>query len=97
MPIHRRLPKRGFNNIFRTEYQIVNLADIMKTDKIDKGNIINLDSLIRSGLVRNKKLPVKILGNGNLDIPLTIEARKFSASAEKKIIDAGGKTIILDK
>ncbi len=97
MPIHRRLPKRGFNNIFRTPFVVVNLFDIEKNNKIDKSGVINLAKLIECGLVKNDKFPVKILGNGTITNPLTIEANKFSASAEKKIIDAGGKATLVEK
>ncbi len=97
MPIHRRLPKRGFINIFRQEYAIVNLGDIVKCNSLDRAQVINLELLIESGLVRNDKLPLKVLGDGTIEEPLTIEAQKFSASAEKKIIASGGKTIIVNK
>lgn len=97
MPIHRRLPKRGFNNIFRIPYAIVNLEDIEKSKKIDKTNVITVEKLIESGLIKNDKYPVKILGNGTITSPLTIEANKFSSSAEKKITDAGGKATLIEK
>ena len=95
MPIHRRLPKRGFNNIFRQEYSIVNISDILSCKKIDLDKPIDAEILVESGLIRNIKHPVKILGDGTLDKALTIEANKFSASAEKKISDAGGKATII--
>ena len=97
MPIHRRLPKRGFKNIFRQEYSIVNIADIVKSKKLDKSKPIDVDALLDSGLVRNEKRPVKILGNGTISDAITIEAHKFSASAEKKITDAGGKPVSILK
>lgn len=97
MPIHRRLPKRGFKNIFRQAYSIVNIADIVKNEKLDKSKPIDIDTLLDSGLVRNEKRPVKILGNGSLSEPITIEAHKFSASAEKKITEAGGKPVAILK
>lgn len=96
MPIHRRLPKRGFRNIFRKEYAIVNLADIVNCKKIDTAQPINAAVLANSGLIRNEKLPVKVLGDGTLEAALTIEAHKFSASAEKKIQEAGGTATVLD-
>ncbi len=95
MPIHRRLPKRGFNNIFRKEYAIVNLGDIVTCKKIDQSQPITVAVLAESGLIRNQKLPVKVLGEGTLEAALTIEAQKFSASAEKKIQDAGGKATVI--
>ena len=95
MPLHRRLPKRGFKNIFRKEYVIVNLADIVSNKKIDQSQPITVSVLKESGLIKNQKLPVKILGEGTLETALTIEVQKFSASAEKKIQDAGGKATVI--
>jgi large subunit ribosomal protein L15 len=95
MPIHRRLPKRGFKNIFRKEYAIVNLNDILHCKKIDQSQPITVAVLAESGLIRNQKLPVKILGDGTLETALSIEAQKFSASAERKIQDAGGKATVI--
>jgi large subunit ribosomal protein L15 len=95
MPIHRRLPKRGFKNIFRKEYLIVNLDDILNCQKIDQDKPITATVLVESGLIKNQKLPVKILGDGTLDKALTIEAQKFSASAAKKIQDAGGTATVI--
>ncbi|MCP4750250.1 MAG: 50S ribosomal protein L15 [Proteobacteria bacterium] len=97
MPIHRRLPKRGFKNIFRQEYSIVNLGDIVECKKIDRSGVVNIESLIKAGLVRNDKLPLKILGDGTVEGALTIEAQKFSASAEKKILDSGGTATVVKK
>ena len=94
MPIHRRLPKRGFNNIFRKEVAVVNLADIVGCKKIDLSQPITVAVLIECGLIKNQKLPVKVLGDGTLETALTIEAQKFSASAEKKIQEAGGTVTV---
>jgi large subunit ribosomal protein L15 len=90
MPLHRRLPKRGFTNIFRQEYNIVNLeklADLGETT-------INPDVLRKAGVISTKK-PVKILGDGVLKSALTIYAHKFSKSAQDKITKAGGKFEVL--
>ncbi|MEM1248034.1 MAG: 50S ribosomal protein L15 [Acidobacteriota bacterium] len=84
MPLIRRVPKRGFTNIFRVEYSVVNVRDL---DKFE-GSVSPADLLSR-GLVR-KGRPVKILGNGDLTKALKVQANKFSASARKKIEDAGG-------
>jgi large subunit ribosomal protein L15 len=96
MPIHRRLPKRGFKNIFRKEYAIVNLADIVNREKIDKSKPIDIGVLIENGLVKNDRLPLKVLGNGTISVALTVEAQKFSVAAERKIVEAGG-TITVKK
>jgi len=89
MPLHRRLPKRGFTNIFRQEFNIVNL------EKLDGlGDTINPDVLRKAGVISTKK-PVKILGDGELKSAITVQAHKFSKSAQEKITKAGGKFEVL--
>jgi len=89
MPLHRRVPKRGFRNPFRVEYAVVNLD--MLGDVFDAGSEVTPDVLRQRGLVREaQSVPVKILGRGELAKQLTIRAHKFSGSAVKKITDAGG-------
>jgi large subunit ribosomal protein L15 len=92
MPLHRRLPKRGFVNIFREEYAVVNLSDLANVGE----NNITPDVLRRRGLVSGKNKRVKILGDGELTLALTVQAHKFSKSAEEKIRNAGGKTEIIE-
>ena len=87
MPLIRRLPKRGFFNIFRTSYEIVNLSDI--TGRGLEGDITP-DVLKTSGLIKNSNLRVKILGTGELEKAITIRAHAFSKSAREKIEKAGG-------
>jgi large subunit ribosomal protein L15 len=87
MPLHRRLPKRGFTNIFRTEYTVVNLERIAELDVKE----IGLDDYKKLGLSSNKKSLIKVLGSGELTKALTIHAHKFSKSAAEKIEKAGGK------
>jgi large subunit ribosomal protein L15 len=91
MPLHRRLPKRGFTNIFRTEYTVVNL------DRIAGLNVseIALEDYKKLGLASSKKALIKILGSGELTSAITIHAHKFSKSASEKIEKAGGKAIVL--
>ena len=88
MPLQRRVPKVGFTNIFRVEYQVVNVRDLEKAE----GKEITLDTLIASGLVRNMNKPVKILGTGELTEAYNVSANAFSKSAVEKIEAAGGKT-----
>ena len=88
MPLQRRVPKVGFTNIFRVEYQVVNVRDLERAG--DKE--ITLDTLIASGLVRNMNKPVKILGTGELTEAYDVSANAFSKSAVEKIEAAGGKT-----
>ena len=90
MPLHRRLPKRGFTNIFRTEYAVVNLEQLAGLAE----DSITVEALRKHGLVRGR-LPVKVLGQGELSRPITVQAHKFSRSAEEKITKAGGKAELL--
>ena len=85
MPLIRRVPKRGFTNIFRTEYTVVNLSDLAGLD----GDRVTPESLLEAGLVR-RGMPVKVLGDGELDRGMTVVAHKFSKSARQKIEAAGG-------
>ncbi len=91
MPLHRRLPKRGFTNIFRTEYTVLNLDRLAEL----KVKEIGLDDYKKLGLVSNKKALIKILGSGELKSALTIQAHKFSKSAIEKIEKAGGKAVVI--
>jgi large subunit ribosomal protein L15 len=93
MPLHRRLPKRGFNNIFRTEYTVINLTRIASVAAEKNVSTIALEDYPKLGLVSSKKELVKILGNGELTVAITITAHKFSKSAQEKIEKAGGKAI----
>ena len=90
MPLHRRLPKRGFNNIFRTEYTVVNLDRIAALEVKE----IGLDDYPRLGLASSKKALIKVLGSGDLKSAITIHAHKFSKSAVEKIQKAGGKALV---
>jgi len=90
MPLHRRLPKRGFTNIFRVEYTVVNLARIADLGVTE----IAIDDYKKLGLSGSKKALIKILGNGDLTTAITITAHKFSKTAAKKIEKAGGKALV---
>jgi large subunit ribosomal protein L15 len=94
MPLHRRLPKRGFTNIFRTEYAIVNLDRIIDRLAGLKVAEIGLDDYSKLGLVASKKSLIKVLGSGELKMAITIHAHKFSKSAAEKIEKAGGKAVV---
>ena len=95
MPLHRRLPKRGFTNIFRTEYTVVNLDRL--TERIAELNLseIGIDDYLKLGLASSKRALIKILGSGELTSALTVHAHKFSKSAVEKIEKAGGKAVML--
>jgi large subunit ribosomal protein L15 len=91
MPLHRRLPKRGFTNIFRTEYTVINLsriADLKETE-------LTLEKLSELGLLKKKHELVKVLGTGELTSAVTVHAHKFSKSAQEKIEKAGGKVVVI--
>lgn len=91
MPLHRRLPKRGFANVFRTEYAIVSLERLARLGELT----INPDVLRRAGVVKGKA-PIKILGDGELSQALTVQAHKFSKSAQEKITKAGGRFEVVE-
>jgi large subunit ribosomal protein L15 len=90
MPLHRRLPKRGFTNIFRTEYTIINLEKLAGLGE----TTITPDVLRKAGVVKGKDR-IKVLGDGELKSALTVQAHKFSKSAQEKITEAGGKFEVL--
>jgi large subunit ribosomal protein L15 len=91
MPLHRRVPKRGFNNaMFRTEYAVVNLDQL--DAQFDSGSTVSPDALRATGLIRGGKgLPIKVLGRGEITKALTVQAHKFSGKAAEKLAAAGGK------
>ncbi len=91
MPLHRRLPKRGFTNIFKTEYEVVNLDRLAGLGESE----ITPEVLRKRGVVSSKKSLVKVLGTGELKGALTVHAHKFSKSAQEKIEKAGGKVQVL--
>lgn len=94
MPLYRKLPKRGFNNkAFSTDYDVVNVGDLVK---IEDTEIINRAALMKAGLIRRSAKLIKILGNGETERALKVEADKFSLAAQKKIEAAGGQTITSD-
>jgi large subunit ribosomal protein L15 len=92
MPLARRLPKRGFHNKFRVEVEIVNLGDLAR---LGDGSTIDVDSLAKSGLIRDKGAPVKVLGNGDAPSNLTVKVHRISAGARQKIEAAGGSVELL--
>ncbi len=92
MPLHRRLPKRGFTNIFRTEYRILNIESL---NGFDAGSVIDADALQNAGLLKKGKNQIKILGNGDLTVALTVRAHRFTGAAAKKIEAAGGKAEVI--
>ncbi len=93
MPLQRRIPKRGFVNIFRTEMAIVNVASLEKA--FNAGETVTVENLVEKGLVKKVLDGVKVLGNGEITKALTVQANAFSDSAKQKIEAAGGKTEVI--
>jgi large subunit ribosomal protein L15 len=88
IPLYRRMPKRGFNNIFKKEYVVLNVRDL---ERFENGAIVSYESLFESGLIKTVKDGVKILGTGELTKALTVKVDKVSQAAADKIVAAGGK------
>jgi large subunit ribosomal protein L15 len=92
MPLQRRVPKRGFVNIFRTEYANVNICEL---NQFEDGAVVDTQALLESGLVRKELDGIKVLGNGELTKKLTVRVKKFSETAKAKIEKAGGKVEVI--
>ena len=93
MPLHRRVPKRGFHNPFRIEYAVVNLDDL---GQFDAGTVVTPELLREKGLVHGKKAPIKVLARGDVSKALTVHAHKFSGKASEKLAAAGGAVQVLE-
>jgi large subunit ribosomal protein L15 len=91
MPLHRRLPKRGFTNIFRTEYTVLNLDRLAELNEAE----LTLEAFVAKGLLKKRGELLKILGNGELTTAITVHAHKFSKTAQEKIEKAGGKAVLI--
>ncbi len=92
MPLARRLPKRGFNNIFAVKYAVVNVSDL---DRFEDGAVVDAEALKAAGVLKKTLDGVKVLGNGEISKKLTVKAAKFSTSAKEKIEQAGGKAEVI--
>ena len=93
MPLHRRVPKRGFHNLFRTEYAVVNLDTL--AERFEAGTTITPELLMEKGLINNARRPIKVLARGDISKTLTVQAHKFSGKAAEKIAAAGGAAEVL--
>ena len=87
MPLHRRLPKRGFTNIFKAQYTILSLSDL---DQFEEGSVVDHNALVNVGMVKEKNTLVKVLANGEITKPLTVDVDKVSRGAAEKIAAVGG-------
>lgn len=92
MPLQRRLPKRGFNNIFATVYTTVKLSDL---EKFEAGSVVDANALLEKGVIKKVNDGVKVLGNGELTKALTVKLDAYTASAKEKIEKAGGKAEVI--
>ena len=92
MPYFQRLPKRGFTNIFKQKWNIVNVGDL---NSFEAGTVITPEMLVEAGLLKNLRDPLKILGNGELEHKLEVHAHRFSKQAQEKIEEAGGKAEVI--
>ena len=92
MPLHRRIPKRGFNNIFATPYTTINVAIL---NRFEDGAVVNTEALLNAGIIKKAPYGVKILGNGKIEKSLTVQVAAFSESAKAKIEAAGGKAEVI--
>ena len=93
MPLHRRIPKRGFHNLFRVEYAVVNLDAL--GERFDDGAVVTPEQLREKGLIHSVRQPIKVLARGDISKKLTVHAHKFSGKAAEKIAAAGGATEVL--
>jgi large subunit ribosomal protein L15 len=93
MPLHRRLPKRGFTNIFRKEYRTVNVE---RLNGFEAGSVVDPAALQQAGLLKKGASGVKVLGNGALSVALTVRAHRFTGTAAQKIEAAGGKVELIE-
>ena len=93
MPLQRRVPKRGFNNIFAKHYVVINVSDLEAN--FDNGAVVDTEALVGLGIINDPKDGVKVLGNGELTKSLTVQVAKFSKSAVEKIEKAGGKAEVI--
>ena len=91
MPLHRRLPKRGFTNIFRTEYTVLNLDRLAELNEQE----LTLEKFVAKGLLKRRNELLKILGNGEITTAITVHAHKFSKTAREKIEKAGGNAVLV--
>ncbi len=92
MPLHRRLPKRGFTNIFKKQIAVINIRDL---DRFETGSVVDEAALVRSGLVKNRRDGIKLLSEGEINIALTVKIDAISRNAKEKIEAAGGTVEVI--
>lgn len=95
MPLVRRIPKRGFTNKFKKEWNIINICDLERYDSIKGGDTVDKDFLFKNGILKKRVLPLKVLGKGKISKVVTVKADAFSAGAKTAIETAGGKAEVI--
>ena len=95
-PLHRRLPRRGFTNIFKERFSIINLDDLVKRPALAEKGEVNVEDLVAANAIRNAKLRVKVLGNGDINRAVKVHAHRFSRTAQEKIKAAGGEAVVIE-
>ncbi|MEE8395107.1 MAG: 50S ribosomal protein L15 [bacterium] len=95
-PLHRRLPRRGFKNLFKEKFSIVNLSELVRRPALAKLDDIKVDDLVASNAIRHAKYKVKVLGQGEIDRAVKVHAHRFSRSAMEKIQAAGGEAVVIE-
>ncbi|MBS3732673.1 MAG: 50S ribosomal protein L15 [Desulfobacterales bacterium] len=88
MPLQRRLPKRGFYNVFKTDYAIVNIRDL---NRFESGARVDSEAMVAAGLIKSRNSPVKLLGQGEISVAVSVQVAAISNSARQKVEAAGGK------
>ncbi|MFA6636576.1 MAG: 50S ribosomal protein L15 [Candidatus Omnitrophota bacterium] len=96
MPLIRKMPKRGFTNKFRVEWGLINIGKLQEMDVVQDGCVVDRDFLVSKGIMKNKRIPYKVLGKGTLEKAVTVKANAFSSSAKKAIEEAGGKAEVVE-
>jgi large subunit ribosomal protein L15 len=97
MPLFRRLPKRGFKSLNRKEYEVINLSDLQRVvdeKKVDASKPLNVEALVKAGLIHDNKFGVKLLAKGELKAKVTVEVAKASVAAQEAVKKAGGKVVL---
>ena len=95
MPIVRRIPKRGFTNVFKKDWNIINVATLEALKSVKDGSAVDKDFLVANKVIKKKKLPLKVLGKGTIKKAVTVKADAFSSAAKKAIEEAGGKAQVV--
>jgi len=95
MPLIRKMPKRGFTNKFKKEWALVNIDKLQKMENVTDGSVVDRNFLLEKGVIKNKRIPIKVLGKGTIKKSVTVKANAFSLAAKNAIENAGGKAEVV--